>query len=80
VRVLIIGPLLVVWNDLLALSVILPVVWDVTSPGPVGMLPVTWNVQQTLLSLPVTWRVIPNLQPIFSADIQQPTSVIVEIS
>lgn len=80
VRVLEIGPLIVQWNDLLSLSVPLPVDWDVVSPGAVGTLPVTWDVLDTLLSLPVTWRVVPNLQPLFSADIQQPTTVVVEIT
>lgn len=74
----IIGPLLVVWNDLASLSAILPILWNVTSPGPVGTLPVTWNDVETIVPLPVTWRVIPNLQPAFDASIQQPTATVDE--
>lgn len=73
------GTLLVIWNDRSKLSVVLPVFWDVFANAPVGILPVTWNDLETLLSLPVTWRVIPDLIPAFSADIQQPVATVEEV-
>lgn len=64
--------LLVVFNVLERLEQPLPVQFTVVSGGLSAALPVQFSVVGTIEPLPVTFRVIPNLLPLFSADVQMP--------
>lgn len=77
-RINLIGNLVIIWNDISPLNAILPLLWNIVSPGPVGQLPIQWNDRQTIISLTVTWRVIPDLIPTFDVTIQRPVATIVE--
>ncbi len=68
----------VIWDVLSKLGQPLPVLFDVLSGGLVVRLPVRFSVKERVNSLPVTFRVIPNLVPLFSADVQQPFSTVEE--
>jgi hypothetical protein len=72
--------LLVEWRDIALLSQELPVFWDDVGPGVAGALLVRWSDVESIVALGVTWRVVPNEQPLFSADIQLPSTLVVEIS
>ena len=70
--------LLVEWNDRAKLNAILPLQWTVFSGALTATLPVTWNDIETINPLLVTWRVIPDLEPLFNEDVQQPTATVEE--
>jgi hypothetical protein len=72
------GSLLVQWNVLNSLNVPLPIIWNVVNGGLNASLPITWNVVSTVISLPIVWRVLPDLVPAFNEDIQQPTATVDE--
>ncbi len=68
----------IIWDVLNKLGQPLPVMFDVLSGGLVARLPVRFSVRERIAALPVTWRVVPDLLPLFSADVQQPYSTVEE--
>lgn len=74
-----IAALLIIFNVLNALSVPLPVIFNVLNGGLNASLPITFNVVDTPNTLPIYFNVIPNLIPLFDASIQQPTAEVEEI-
>ncbi len=72
------GTLRVIWDALTRLALALPVRWDVVSTTPLGTIMVQWTVREPLPSLPVVFRVIPDVLAPFAEDIHRPTGSVTE--
>lgn len=68
----------VIWDALTLLVLPLPVRWEVVSTTPLAALGVQWTLYATLATLPVAFRVVPDLETPFAADFQRPSGSVTE--